>query len=193
MFMELDGLLTWLYEAALSTNIREIEWLFPMIESLHVLAVTVFLGSIVWVDLRILGVANKDRDIRRFSKELLPITWTMFVIAVITGLALFTSNAVNYAHNIYFQFKILLLILSGINMLVFQLWFSARTESYDPSHAARISTGNLAGMGKFRQKLHQISFFWSGKWSALLSILLWMIVIGLGQWIGFSMLPTVVR
>ena len=193
MFMELDGLLTWLYEAALSTNIREIEWLFPMIESLHVLAVTVFLGSIVWVDLRILGVANKDRDIRRFSKELLPITWTMFVIAVITGLALFTSNAVNYAHNIYFQFKILLLILSGINMLVFQLCFSARTEAYDPSHAARISTGNLAGMGKFRQKLHQISFFWSGKWSALLSILLWLIVIGLGQWIGFSMLPTVVR
>ncbi len=193
MFMELDGLLTWLYETALSTNIREIEWLFPVIVSLHVLAVTVFLGSIVWVDLRILGVAYKDRDIRRFSKELLPITWSMFVIAFFTGLALFTSNAVNYAHNIYFQFKILLLILSGTNMLVFQLWFSGRAEAYDPSHAARISTGNLAGVGKFRQKLHQISFFWSGKWSALLSIFLWMTVVVLGQWIGLSMLPTVSR
>ncbi len=190
MFMELDGLLKWLFETAMATSIRENDWLFPMIESFHVLAVTVFLGSIVWVDLRILGVANSDRGLRRFAKELLPITWSMFAIAVISGLALFTSNALNYAHNIYFQLKILLLVVAGLNMMIFQLWFSARAEAYDPSHAARVGAVQQAGMSKFRQKLHEISFFWSGKWSALLSVLIWVTVIALGRWIGFSIQPT---
>ena len=190
MFMELDGLLKWLYETAMASSIRENEWLFPMIESFHVLAVTVFLGTIIWVDLRILGVANSDRGLRRFSKELLPITWSMFAVAVVSGVALFTSNAVNYAHNLSFQLKILLLIVAGLNMMIFQLWFSARAEAYDPTHVARISSVQQLGFSKLRQKLHQISFFWSGKWSALLSVLIWVMVIALGRWIGFSIQPT---
>ena len=190
MFMELDGLLKWIFETAMASSIRENDWLFPMIESFHVLAVTVFLGSIILVDLRILGLANQDRGLRRFAKELLPITWFMFAIAVITGVALFTSNAVNYAHNVYFQLKILLLLSAGINMMIFQLWFSSRAEAYDPSHAARINAVQQIKMSKIRMKLHQISFFWSGKWSALLSILIWIGVIALGRWIGFSIQPT---
>ena len=190
MFMELDGLLKWLFETALASSIRENDLLFPLIESIHVLAVTVFLGSIVWVDLRILGLANNDRGLRRFAKELLPITWSMFVFAVLTGSALFASNAVNYAHNLYFQLKILLLILAGMNMMVFQMWFSARAEAYDPAHAARLNAVQQDEMGKIRHKLHQISFFWSGKWSALLSVLIWITVIALGRWIGFSIQPT---
>jgi len=190
VFMELDGLLTWLYETAMASSIRENDWQFPMIESIHVLAVTVFLGSIIWVDLRILGVAYKDRSLRRFTKELLPITWVMFVVAVVSGFALFASNAVNYSHNIYFQLKILLLVLAGINMIVFQMWFSTRIEAYDPSHVARLNSEQLASLGRIRQKLHEISFFWSGKWSALLSILIWVTVIALGRWIGFSIQPT---
>jgi len=190
VFMELDGLLKWLYETAMANSIRENDWQFPMIESVHVLAVTVFLGSIIWVDLRILGLAHKDRSLRRFTKELLPITWMMFVVAFFSGFALFASNAVNYSHNLYFQLKILILALAGINMLVFQMWFSARAEAYDPSHTARLSLEQQANMGRIRQKLHEISFFWSGKWSALLSVLIWVSVIALGRWIGFSIQPT---
>jgi len=190
--MELDGLLKWLYETAMASSVRESDWLFPVLESMHVLAVTVFLGTIVWVDLRILGLANKDRDLRRFAKELLPITWSMFVIALISGLALFTSNALNYAHNIYFQFKILMLFFAGLNMIIFQVWFSARAEAYDPAHAARVNSVQQVNMSKLRLKLYQIGFFWSGKWSALLSIFIWITVIALGRWIGFSIQPSVV-
>lgn len=191
MFMELEGLLKWIYGTAFAVSIRENEWLFPTIESVHVLAVTLVLGTIVWVDLRILGVANTDRGLRRFSKELLPITWVMFVFALLSGTALFTSNAVNYANNIFFQLKMLLLIFAGLNMMVFQFWFNARAEAYDPEHAARIQKELSPSIGNFRQKLHQISFFWSGKFSALLSICIWIAVIALGRWIGFSIMPTV--
>ena len=105
MFMELDGLLNWLFETAIAGSIRENDWLFPMLESLHVLGVTVFLGSIIWVDLRILRFANNERRLQKFVNELLPITWLMFLVAIVTGFALFSSNAVNYAHNIFFQLK----------------------------------------------------------------------------------------
>ena len=93
--MELDGILNWLFETGIAISIRENDWLFPMLESLHVLGVTVFLGSIIWVDLRILRFANNERRLQKFVNELLPITWLMFVVAVVTGLTTHTTYFFN--------------------------------------------------------------------------------------------------
>ena len=117
--MGLDAIFRWLYATAAAVTIRENESLFPWIESIHVLAITLVVGSIAIVDLRLLGVASLDRTVTRLTKDVLPCTWTAFAVAALTGGLLFISNAVNYAHNFYFQIKILLLVLAGANMLVF--------------------------------------------------------------------------
>src|SRR5436190_21112478 len=100
----------WLYDSPMGTAIRESGSLFPWIESIHVLSITLVVGSIAVVDLRLLGIASKGRAVSRLSEEVLPLTWMGFIVAVITGLLLFVSNAVKYSHNPYFIATMLLLI-----------------------------------------------------------------------------------
>ena len=190
MFMELDGLLNWLFETAIAGSIRENDWLFPMLESLHVLGVTVFLGSIIWVDLRILRFANNERRLQKFVNELLPITWLMFLVAVVTGFALFTSNAVNYAHNIFFQLKILFLTFAGLNMIIFHVWYHNKVLSDDLSYPSPLIGTEISNNFQFRDLIFKFSFWAYGRWSAVLSVVFWIFIIALGRWIGFSIQPT---
>ena len=85
----MDALLRWLYESAPGVAIRENDSLFPWIESFHVLAITLVVGSIAIVDLRLIGMSSLDRALTRLTKEVLPVTWIAFCGAVITGLLLF--------------------------------------------------------------------------------------------------------
>lgn len=166
--MDLDVIFRWIHATSIAVAIRENDFLFPWIESVHVLAITLVVGSIAIVDLRLLGFASVDRTITRLTKDVLPCTWVAFAVAVVTGAALFSSNAVNYAHNFYFQGKMVLLLLAGINMLVFQFLVSRDIEHWQTSSptplAARIAGG--------------------------VSLALWIGVVGFGRWIGFTLQPT---
>src|SRR5207245_1219598 len=102
LLMELDTLLRSLEATGFATAIREHESLFPWLESLHVLAITLVVGSIAIVDLRLMGLASLERAAARLTSDVLPCTWAAFAGAVITGGLLFSSNAFNYAHNSYF-------------------------------------------------------------------------------------------
>ena len=100
--------------------IRTSIWWFPAIETIHVLAIVFVLGSIARVDLRLIGAISRDRPITHVSEEMLPWTWASFVIAAISGSALFTAQAVRYVDTIYFDMKMILIIAAGINMLYFE-------------------------------------------------------------------------
>jgi hypothetical protein len=166
--MELDALFKWLFDTPVAITIRENESLFPWIESFHVLAITLVVGSIAIVDLRLLGFASLDRAVTRLTKEVLPCTWAAFAVAAMTGAALFSSNAVNYAHNFFFQGKMALLVLAGINMLIFQLLVSRNIERWEA-----LSRTPMAA-----------------KVAAAASLILWVGVVGFGRWIGFTLQPT---
>jgi hypothetical protein len=97
--MELDALLRSLEATSIATAIRENESLFPWVESFHVLAITLVIGSIAIVDLRLIGLASRERAAGRLASEVLRCTWAAFAVAAITGALLFASNAFNYAHN----------------------------------------------------------------------------------------------
>src|SRR2546428_11009714 len=95
--MELDRALEWLQATPVAKAISENEILFPWIESVHVLAIVLVVGTISIVDLRLIGVASLDRAVDRLMRDLLPYTWGAFVVAAITGALLFSSNATTYA------------------------------------------------------------------------------------------------
>ena len=166
--MGLDAIFQWLYSSAAGVVIRENESLFPWLESAHVIAITLVVGTIWIVDLRLLGVASLDRAVTKLTKEVLPVTWVAFALALVTGSLLFISNAVNYAHNFYFQMKILLLVLAGVNMVIFHLLGTREIESWgttanDTPLRARIAGGT--------------------------SLLLWIGIVAFGRWIGFNLQP----
>src|SRR6202042_3376145 len=107
--MALEQVLTRLQDLSLPTQIRESDWLFPTIETVHVFALVLVVGSIVTVDLRLLGITNKDRPFSRLAAEMLPWTWVAFAIAASAGLLMFSSKALIYYGNIPFRIKMLCL------------------------------------------------------------------------------------
>jgi len=139
-------------------------WLFPIIETCHVASIALVFGSIFMVDVRLLGLAGRDSAVTQLSREILPYTWTAFGFAALTGLLLFISKASTYFYNLQFELKFLFMFLAGVNMLIFHRGVYRHVLDWD--RAARPPTGaRLAGA---------------------LSIALWICVIFMGRWIGFT-------
>jgi hypothetical protein len=156
-------LLQQLQDTALASAIGESVWLFPTIETIHVLALSLVVGSIAIVDLRLLGWASARRAVSSIAHEVLPWTWAAFVVALISGALLFSSKAVQYYNNIPFRIKIALLLAAGLNMLWFQLRTYRDVALWDA--AAKPPAG--------------------ARWAGSFSLVFWVGVVAAGRWIGF--------
>jgi hypothetical protein len=136
----------------------------PVIEAVHVMAVALVFGTILIVDLRLLGIPRTRRPITRVEDELIWLTWMGFGVAVVTGILLFVVNATTYFDNTAFRWKLVALLGAGINMAIFQFVTFRSVAAWDKD-AVPPSAARLAGA---------------------LSIALWTGVIFLGRWIGFT-------
>ena len=161
--MPLEQALARLQDLGLPTQIRESDWLFPTIETVHVFAVVLVVGTIMTVDLRLLGFANKERPYSQVAAEMLPWTWTAFVIAALAGMLMFSSKALTYYGDIPFRLKMVCLLLAGINMAMFHWLGTRHLDTWDrgrPPRAAKFAGGA--------------------------SLLLWTTIVAAGRWIGFT-------
>ena len=103
----------------LGTAIATRAGLFPSIEIVHVLALAVVFGSILVVDLRLLGISSGDTAVSMVAREVLPYTWAAFAVAAVSGALLFMSNAQAYFDNLQFRSKFRAMAIAGLNMAVF--------------------------------------------------------------------------
>src|SRR5215468_7690816 len=101
---------------------------FTTIELIHVAAVSLVIGTIAIVDLRLIGLASTKRPFRELARATLPWTWVAFAIAAVSGSLLFISQATEYFGKTVFQVKLFILLLAGINMLVFELITARRSD-----------------------------------------------------------------
>lgn len=161
MFDNVHDACAWLEALPFPTNVREVGWLFPTVETIHVLALVVVVGSIFTVDLKLLGLSSRDRTYADLARELLPWTWTAFIVASVAGLIMFSSKAVTYAANWPFRSKMLFLLLAGANMLLFN-WLGAKNV---------IDKQTLPASAKF---------------AGGASLALWTAVVIAGRWVGFT-------
>jgi hypothetical protein len=160
-----EEFLKWLEATPLAVTILENEVLFPWIESVHVLAIVLVVGTISIIDLRLLGVASLDRAATRLMRDVLPFTWGAFVIAVITGGLLFSSNAPKYAHNFFFQGKMVFLAAAGLNMAIFHAFGLRDVARWDTTPRTPPAARTAGAV----------------------SLLLWIAVVAFGRWIGFTL------
>lgn len=160
----LQTVLQFLQDSPPAVTIREGEMLFPWIECIHVLALTLVIGSIAIVDLRLIGLAWRDRSVIETTTLSLPITWCAFLVAAITGGLLFASNATVYAGNAYFQAKMLLIALAGLNMAGYHGFAGKRAASWRSAAATP----------------------WPARVVGGLSLAMWICIAACGRWIGFS-------
>jgi hypothetical protein len=161
--MALEQALTRLQDLSLPTQIRESDWMFPTIETVHVFALVLVVGTIMTVDLRLLGIANKERPFSQVASEMLPWTWAAFAVAALAGMLMFSSKALTYYSNIPFRLKMVCLLLAGINMAMFHWLGTRHLAAWDggrPPRAAQLAGGA--------------------------SLLLWTAIVAAGRWIGFT-------
>ncbi|MDR2215389.1 MAG: hypothetical protein LBE59_06075 [Nevskiaceae bacterium] len=157
----MNSFIEWLQNTPLAVAVSEV-W-FPYLESVHVIALAMVFGTIVIVDTRLVGLTSLNLRFTYLSDRLLPWTWGAFIVAAITGTALFTSNAQGYMANTEFIVKMFLLLLAGLNMLYFHKVTLRDVASWDggrPPQAARV-----AGYA---------------------SLAIWVLVLVMGRWIGFT-------
>ena len=133
--MDITPWLKSLEDSGVATTIRNSSYWFPSLEAVHVIALSLMLGTLTVVDLRMLGVASKGRSAARVSTEVLKWTWLGFAVVALSGFTMFTTNARVYAHNTAFLIKLGLLVAAGINMAIFHLT-AERTISHWDRRAA---------------------------------------------------------
>jgi hypothetical protein len=156
------AILTWLAHREFAVAIAESTWLFPVVETIHVLALTVVVGSVALMDLRLLGVGSKDRAVSEVIAHCLPWAWSAFSVAFVAGALMFCSKATDYYNNLPFRVKMLCLALAAVNMGLFHLFTSRSMASWD---RGALPTG--------------------ARVAAALSLALWVVIVTTGRWIGF--------
>ena len=160
----MDSFLDAIFNSGLSSAIRNSLYDFPLLEAVHVIALTLVFGTIMIVDLRLLGLAGTERHYGRVSADVLKWTWAAFALAMLTGTLMFTANPKVYFHNIFFRAKFAVMLLAGVNMLVFELTAGKHGGDWGENPRGPVQ----------------------GRVAAMLSLGLWLMVIILGRTVGFT-------
>ena len=151
----------WLEQTPVGAVVRQSLWLFPVIETVHLLGMAALLATIGAFDLRLMGVVLRGQSISGLASRVLPWAWAAFALQVLTGALLFSSEATHMYANPAFRLKMLLIILAGAHALFFRA-AAQRNPRWDD--AATPLRAKLAGG---------------------ISLLLWIGVVAAGRWIGF--------
>ena len=162
--MDTPSILGWLQGTGLATGIRDSLILFPLLESVHVIGLSLVVGTIAVIDLRLLGFASTQRSFQRMASDIMKWTWAAFAVTALTGSLMFITNATVYFHNDYFRAKIALLVLAAINVLVFELTAGRTIRQWDRAPSAPPLGRTLAAV----------------------SLVVWVAVIVTGRMIGFT-------
>ena len=117
--MSLQSFCEWLANTPWSIALHESLWGYPIVESVHVLTMCLFLGMIVMLDLRLLSLTMRTVPVSQVAGRLLPWVRAGFAVMVISGALLFYAIPVRAFHNIFFRIKVVMLILAGVNVWVF--------------------------------------------------------------------------
>ena len=102
-----------------------------LLEGTHLIALMLFAGTILVVDLRLLGVTFRRTPVSVVSDTILPLTVFGFLFVVVTGLGLFFAKPVFYYHNIWFRAKMIMLALALLNILIFHARIQKSQDAWD--------------------------------------------------------------
>jgi hypothetical protein len=120
-----------LERSSVGTAIRESSLLFPVIEGIHVLALSLSVGLILVTDLRLAGVVLRNRAASEIWSQFFPWMMPGFGIMFLTGSLLFWSHALSAYHSAAFRAKLLLLIFSGVNAAIYHLTIYRQMDQWD--------------------------------------------------------------
>jgi hypothetical protein len=140
---QLRSLVTLLYHTPVGEFMRESRWAWPIFESLHFIGMSLLIGTVGVFDLRLLGFAR--RVPLSALHRVIPLGISGFVLNATTGVCFICATPDQYIFNMAFRVKATLIILAGLNVLVFYARVFRRLEALGqhepPPFAARVAGG----------------------------------------------------
>ena len=121
----------WLEATPGSVALHESIWVYPIVESVHVLMLCLFLGMTVMIDLRLLGASFGTMPVSQVYRRLAPWMMAGFAVMVMSGALLFYAIPVKTYLNIFFRLKMVFLLMAGLNVAVFHFITSRTMPQWD--------------------------------------------------------------
>ena len=121
----------WLESTHGSIALHESIWVYPIVESVHVLTLSLFLGLTVIVDVRLLGASLLATPVSQVMRRLGPWMLAGFAVMVVSGALLFYAAPVRTYSNVFFRLKMTFLLMAGLNVAVFHFTTSRTTPQWD--------------------------------------------------------------
>jgi len=139
----------WIQHTQMATAIRESSLVFPLIEGSHVLSLSILIGIVMFLDLRLLRLVFRTTPISRVMGAVGP--WMIIGMAVmmLTGFLLFFAQAKNAYLNTFFRVKMILLVLGALNALFYQIKYFPRMADWDLSEDIPMAVKVIAGLSLF--------------------------------------------
>jgi hypothetical protein len=148
---------------ALGLAMRQSTWLYPAVETVHIIGLAILVGSIAVLDLRLMGF-SRGLPVRKLASHTLPWTVGSFFLILPSGLMMFAAHATDFISSPVFALKMGLIFAGVINAAVFHVTVFRSAGAWDqdvmPPLAARAS--------------------------AALSLLLWLTVIACGRLLAYT-------
>lgn len=126
----------WLQHTRFATTITESDWLFPLIEGSHILALPLSVGMIVIADLRLLGLAFCGETTGKIVPSFLRLSRIGFPVMFLTGGLLLITQASKAYGNPFFRAKLIFLLLLGINAALYQKLLYPKMADWDSARGA---------------------------------------------------------
>ncbi|HLI84057.1 MAG TPA: DUF6644 family protein [Bryobacteraceae bacterium] len=158
------GLCEWLQNLPWASGIKQSTWQFPVIESIHSLAISAMIWPAALLDLRLLGIVMRQRSVSQVASQFLPWVWAGFSIMVATGALLFCSEAVKCYNSPFFRVKLVLIAVAGLNALVFHNTVFRHVASWDKDAPTP----------------------WRARLAGACSLLLWIGVVAMGRALAYA-------
>lgn len=161
------GVLHWLNDTPFSMLMRDSTWAEPIVETVHVLTLAVFLGFVLLLDLRLLDLTMRERRVSEMFEQLNPGLFGGFAVMLVTGLLLFSGDPVSFYATWFFKAKMIMLLLAGLNVLLFNATIGRRLTDWDASPHTP----------------------WGAKAAGIASLVLWVGIVAAGRAIAYALPP----
>ncbi len=129
--MNLYRFFDWLGNTSWSVELHESRYVFLLVLMMHVLTISVFVGTTVMIDLRLLGRTLTRVPASQVVSRLLPWSEAGFAVMVVTGSLLFYASPLPRYENVFFRLKMLALVVAIFNALLFRRGLYRRIADWD--------------------------------------------------------------
>lgn len=163
MFTSLHAFCEWLANTPFSMLLQNVSWIIPAVQCVHIVCISIVMGSVGLIDLRLLGITGHSQSISNLTSRLLPWVWISLVVLLITGALLAIAEPVRSLTNPAFQAKMLMIVIVGSLTLFFQSMVRGDVAFWELTPARRTTA----------------------KMTAIVSLLLWVGIVFAGRWIAY--------